>query len=124
MGKDVIVWRILSAMVRSVSAKAPLAKAVIKWAADNRKALKLGKNKPLDWPMLAEAAAARASSAEEGALFAMVDRVAQALRLDGVDAGLLWFVIAADRVEGARAICTAGGARGRTGNAGRQHARG
>ena len=91
-------------MVRSVSAKAPLAKAVIKWAADNRKALKLGKNKPIDWLMLGEVAAARASSAEEGALFAMVDRVAQALRLDDVDAGLLWFVIAADRVEGARAL--------------------
>jgi transitional endoplasmic reticulum ATPase len=89
------------ALSRDHAASSPLAKAALKWVKANRKPLAIPKDtKPasLGWRDLARVAQSPRPPGGGEQLRALVDRAAEALRLDPVDAGLLWCVVAADRL--------------------------
>jgi transitional endoplasmic reticulum ATPase len=106
MGELSFTWGLIAQLVRDHAATTPLAKAVIKWARENRKALSIPtriKTATIGWRALGALAAKHKAKADEG-LAPLVARIASALRLDDVDAALLWGVVAVDRLQHPRRV--------------------
>jgi transitional endoplasmic reticulum ATPase len=107
MDKDIMMWRLLSATVQAVPAKTALADTLVKWVRGNRKQFRLTQRKIPDWETIGVVAAQRAQAVISEMLDTVVGRIATVLRLDAIDAALLGFVVAADRNNILRILCTA-----------------
>jgi transitional endoplasmic reticulum ATPase len=111
MGELDTIWRIVAALSRDFAATTPVAKAVVKWARENRAALKIAKpanGKLLGWRMFLAHVKAQGNSAEVAdstGLRASADAVVRALQLSEFDAALLRLTISVDRFPLARGLC-------------------
>jgi transitional endoplasmic reticulum ATPase len=113
MGEFETIWRIVAALSHGFAATTPVVKAVVKWARDNRAALKIAKpakGKTLGWRMiLAHANAHRnaGSGTDTTGAMATAEAVVRALQLGEFDAAMLRLAIAADRFPLVRGLCEA-----------------
>jgi len=112
MDQTTFAWRILDALAKDYPARSPLAPGVLKWVRDNQMPLnlRLADDKRLSWRKLGARAAKLCLQASDpaqprDALHGQCARIAEALRLDQIDAELLWFVVAADRFDLVRSLC-------------------
>lgn len=112
MDQTTFAWRILDALAKDYPARSPLAPGLLKWVRDNRLPLKLrlAAKTRLTWRLLGAQAAnlclVEVNPAQpNAALHGQCQRIAEALQLDAVDAELLWFIVAADRLDLVRGLC-------------------
>jgi transitional endoplasmic reticulum ATPase len=103
MGELQMIWTILSLAARDHDTASPLAKAVVKWAREHKKPLRLDaeiKAKRVSWRGLSAIAKLRAAGAGDAVpeLFGLTDLVATAVQLDRFNTQLIRVTAAAERL--------------------------
>lgn len=103
MGELQMIWTILNLAARDHDAASPLAKAVVKWARQQKKPLRLDADinaKRVSWRALSTIASHRAAVDGDAMpeLFGLTDLVAKAVQLDTFNTRLIRVTAAAERL--------------------------